>query len=225
LYDLFTSTRSKTMGARGIACPNLSIPALGVKSVTIVETGAALASFDAGFMAAYPDLFHELQVAGFDLRANDYAILKIQTAHDLPCWPLADHAPVSGSQVWALGYPLPGDQTQNPVLSASPGRVYASALESLAYRSAASADEQTFIVSQFSNAGIVFSNAQNEPGQSGGPVIASDGTLVGVVSGYAPTATGQTVTHELVAPNTNFILRSLTPALATALLQKSAACR
>lgn len=222
LHEIFVSTRSKNTN---VVCSGLSIPALGIKGVTVVETGSALSTFDATFMSAFPNLFNELHAQGFDLRAQDYAILKIQTARDLVCWPLATQAPAAAQPVWALGYPLPDDEKTKPVLSSSGGTIYASALESLAYRSATTSQQQAFVVSQYSNSGIVFSNAQNQPGQSGGPVITADGSVVGVVSGYAETPVASGSVHELVAPNTAFILKSLSPALAQTLVQKSAACR
>ncbi len=223
LNDLFVSTRRQNTN---VLCKGIAIPQLGVSAVTVVETGVALASFDATLMSAFPNLFNELRLQGFDLRSNDYAILKIQTTKDLACWPLAALPPAPGQAVWALGYPLPDDNKQKPVLSASPGRVYASALESRAYQMATSPAEQAFVVSQYSNPGIIFSNSQNQQGQSGGPVITADGSVVGVVSGYAATDSGpHTQVHELVAPNTATVLKSMSPALAALLLQKSAACR
>ena len=222
LQELYVSTRSKNTN---VVCKGLSIPALGAATVTVVETGSALSSFDATFTSTFPNLVNELKAQGFDQKGQDYAILKVQVSRPLTCWPLATTVPSPAQTVWAVGYPVTGDPKIKPVLSASAGTIYSSALESFAYRSAATSDQQNYLVSLYSNDGIVYSSAQNESGQSGGPVITADGSVVGVVSGYTDTPSGRASVHELVAPNTAFILKNLSPALAADLATKSAACR
>jgi hypothetical protein len=224
LQELFVSTHSKAVNT---FCKDINIPALGIQGVTVLETGSALSQFDAQFVSTFPNLYKELKNRGFDRRANDYAILKVNPVRTLACWPLSKAAAPAAANIWALGYPLPADiSKQKPVLKASAGRVYASALESRAYASAESPDEQAYLTALYSEAGVLYSNASNQFGQSGGPVIAADGSVVGVVSGFTTvTLKDNSEIHELVASSTESILKEITPALAATLLKKSAACR
>lgn len=220
LPDLFVSTHSRT---GGISCPTLAIPALGVKGVTVVATGTALAQFDSHFMFDFPALYAELKAHGFSTRANDFAILKIAAPHALTCLPLATAPVAMGTSIWAVGFPLPDDEKVKPTLQASPGRVYSSAQESRMYAAAPDDRERQFLNAVYSDAGVVYSSATTQPGQSGGPVITADGTVVAVISGY--TNFGNPEVHELVATSVDAVLRGLPPALAADLAKKSASCR
>ena len=224
LQELFVSTHSKAVNT---FCKDISIPALGIKGVTVVETGSALAQFDAHFVSGFPQLYQELKSRGFDRRANDYAILKVNPGRALACWPLAATAAPAATAVWALGYPLPEDITkQKPTLQASAGRIYGSALESRAYAAAPTPEDQAYLTAVYSEDGVLYSSASNQFGQSGGPVISADGSVVGVVSGFTNvTLKDNSEIHELVASSSASILKTMTPALAATLLQKSAACR
>lgn len=224
LQELFVSTHSKAVNT---FCKDIGIPALGVKGVTVVETGSALSQFDEQFVSTFSTLYQELKSHGFDRRANDFAILKMNPPRPLVCWPLSSTTAPAGTGIWALGYPLPADiKKQKPVLLASAGHVYASATESLAYASTTALIAKTYLTALYSEGGVLYSNASNQFGQSGGPVIAADGTVVGVTSGFTTTTLkDNTDVHELVASTSASILSAMTPALAATLMQKSAACR
>jgi hypothetical protein len=220
LNDIFVSNRSKT---GGINCPTLSIPALGVKGVTVVATGSALSQFDAHFMFDFPSLYNELKSSGFASRTNDYAILKIAVTKPIQCLPINANGASAGTSIWAVGFPVPADEKAKPTLQASPGHVYASALDSRMYADAKTPRDQALLTSLYSEAGVLYSNASNNYGQSGGPVITADGSIVGVVSGF--TNFGDPEVHELVAPSTASFMRSLPLPLAQELMNKTAACR
>jgi hypothetical protein len=224
LQDLFVSTRSQ---ATNVLCKDLSFPALGVRGVTVVATGPAISQFDATFLSAFGSLYLELKAHGFASRSNDYAILKINTPRALTCLPLSAVTVPAETAIWALGYPVPADPSkQKPILSASAGRIYSSALESRAYAAATALIDKSYIQSVYSEEGVLYSSASTQFGQSGGPVISADGTLVGVVSGFTTvTLKDNSEVHELVASTSSSILKSLPPALAATLIQKSAGCR
>lgn len=210
LQELYVSKR-----APNTLCRDISIPALGIKGVTVVETGSSLAQFDARFVNAFPALFNELRTHGMASRANDFAILKVAPPKPLACLKLKATAAPAGSAVWALGYPL----SKTPVLSASAGQVYASAQDSVAYKAATTPADQVYMTSVYSDPAVLYSNASNQFGQSGGPVITADGSIVGVVSGFTVTAAKDgTETHELVAASSASILKSVSPALAAHLV-------
>ena len=217
--DLFVSNHSKT---GGINCPTIAIPALGVKGVTVVATGSALAQFNSHFMFDFPSLYNELKSNGFASRTNDYAILKVALKAPVPCLSISAKGTAAGTPIWAVGFPQTNDEKVQPTLKASAGHVYANALQSRMYATAKTKRERDYLSSLYSEAGVLYSSAANQFGQSGGPVVTANGSLVGVVSGY--TSFGDPEVHELVAVSTASILRSLPTALAREIWHKSASC-
>ncbi len=219
LFDIFVSKISRS---GGIACPNLSVPALGIKGVTVVATGSALTQYDSNFMFNYTTYYNELKTAGFATLRNDFAILKVSPRAPLKCLPLAPNGAAAGATVYAVGYPLPDNEKVKPTLQVSGGRVYAGAQDSKMF-AAANEKERTYLSALYSEPGVLYSSAFTQFGQSGGPVITADGSIVGVVSGY--TATGKPEVHELVAVSSTSFLSALPAPLAQELVRKSASCR
>jgi hypothetical protein len=79
---------------------------------------------------------------------------------------------------------------------------------------------------QYGGTGVLYSDAENDFGQSGGPVIAQDGSVIGVTSGFThANGPNQSDIHELVATSVLTLLQALPADLSAALRQKNASCR
>lgn len=225
LQNLIVPTRSKNTA---VFCPNLSVPGLGAKGLTIVATGSALSDFDHHFLQNFPSLHQELKAQGFASRANDFAILKVDSKKPLACLKLAPQRlknDVLKEKIWALGFPLLEDVNAAVSLSASVGHIYKTPIESHHFKSKSVVSEKRYTETVYSGPGILFSDAQTNLGQSGGPVIDSTGGVIGIVSGFTNTTTATGDVHELVAGSTNFVLGQLPVAEAKALLKRSQRCQ
>lgn len=195
-----------------VVCTSHSIPALGAKSVRVVATGQALTLYSANFMSDNSGLFNELKGKGWTAKSQDFAILKIDAPPGLRCLRVSDAALNAGETLFSVGYPV-APEGQPVVLKASEGVRYARGSDSVAFKSHKTKLDRTWVTEQFESADLLFSNASNTYGQSGGPVVDTQGRIRGVTSGFA-TPLGSDDVHELVAPTWSAIQRGLGEELA-----------
>lgn len=223
LKDLFVVNRPWNTD---VNCAKFSIPATGIEGVVkVVATGSALMIYESQLLADHTGLFRQLSDRGWDRKANDFALLKVEPRNPLACLPLNSKSLGVGQEIWAVGYPTPAEPAGSPVLNASRGRLFPRVEESLTYQSKETESERQWIRTQFGAPSLIFSNAWNEFGQSGGPIINASGEVVGVISGFASPVAGKNKgVHELAGAQATSILRSLPRDLARELMTKNSAC-
>jgi V8-like Glu-specific endopeptidase len=202
LEDAESDPHAKPGAATSIVCKDQTIPALNVSEVQVVAQGSTTE----------------------ESRFGDYAVLKVEAKKSLRCLKLAEKSVASGKTIWAMGFPTPKAKGQIPTLDASAGQLYTRAEESRFYKAQKTDRDRKNVAQLYSEPGVLYSNAHHMPGQSGGPVVSEDATVIGVVSGFTVTRSGKKEIHELVASSTEKILKSLPPSLSTLLVQKSTAC-
>lgn len=216
----------KNPGQTGVTCENFTIPGLGVqRNVKVLATGSSLLLYDSGFLADSFGLFRQLADRGRDRKANDYALLKIETSKSLDCLRLSPKRPVGGQEVWSVGFPVSSVKGAPPVLSASRGQRFSHVEDSVTYQSQPTDADRAWIRRQFGAPGLIFASAMNNFGQSGGPIVDAHGDVVGITSGFSvPVGKNLNNIHELTGPNTASVLVGLPRELARDLLRKNAAC-
>ena len=214
-----------TPGAVNATC-DLQVASLKIKNVTVVATGPGLSIFDENFLLTYTGLFDELRAQGLESRANDFALIKLPVTQPVACLPIHAQGSSPGQNIAALGYPLPADPKQPAPFSQAPGSVYNSSKDSRYYAGQASAAQRTLVERVYSSDGVIYSNANTTFGYSGGPIVALDGSAIGVVSGFTTTElTNTTELHELVGTSMARVLAKLPANISSALIQKSVACK
>jgi S1-C subfamily serine protease len=133
------------------------------------------------------------QIVGLDA-SGDVALLESDSLLPAPYIPLGDSAPGVGERVAAIGFPLGGD------LTITQGSV--------------SALGQSITVNNNQLAGLVQTDTALNPGNSGGPLVALDGTARGIVdalntqanaTGYAiaPQYARSEVQHWITSPESH----------------------
>ena len=124
--------------------------------------------------------------------ANDIAVLQLvtKTPRHLDILPLAEHPASLGRSIFTLGYPAPDILGQSVKMTAG---------------------EVSSTIGEFDDARVLQISAPVQPGNSGGPVIGWDGTVLGIVRSRvtnldpdAPSG-GET---KLVAENVNYAVKS-----------------
>lgn len=189
-------------------CANQTIPSLNVKGVKVVAIGNALTSKEQSN------------------RFGDYAVLKVETKKSLSCLAISDKSTKAGEDLWAMGFPVSKSLRTKSQLSASPGKLYESPVESRYYKAQNDQAERDLISKQYArDAGVMYSNAHHMPGQSGGPVVNKEGRVIGIISGFTVTQSGRREIHELVAGSTEKILKDIPLRLSSLLIEKSRDCQ
>jgi hypothetical protein len=220
LEDLFVAKRPADTRAH---CPEIKIKAIGVDGVDVLATGPALALYDSNFFSTFSDLRSELSSRGWDRKANDFAILKVATPAKLSCLRIHEQT-AKEDPLFAVGFPVEGKGDLPAVISASAGHEYSAVEESQFFQQQKTAASQAWVRALFASPGVIFSNASNDWGQSGGPVVGLDGSLLGVVSGFTSSSVNGAEMHELVAVSVAAVLSSLPSSIAEAIQEKNLAC-
>jgi len=223
IRDLFVV---KNPANTAVTCASFTIPGLGAQgNVKVLATGPALLLYSSGFLADSSGLFRQLKDREWDRKANDFALLKVETTSPIACLRLNPQRPVGGQEVWSVGYPVSPVKDAPPVLSASRGQRFARVEDSVTYQSRTTDNDRAWVRQQFGSARLIFSNAMNNFGQSGGPIVDSRGEVIGITSGFSVPA-GQEFSniHELTGTNTANVLVGLPRELARDLMAKNATC-
>ena len=222
LQDLLVVKNPQSPGA---VCDQ-AIAALGTRNVSVIATGTGLSSYDSSLMFTFNGLANELKSIGLESRATDFALIKIPVTKPVACVPLSAQKLSHAQSITAIGYPMPLDPKTAPSLTLAQGSVYGSAAESRYYQARDSAREKAWADRLYSADGVIYSNANTALGFSGGPIVAADGSLVGVISGFTSVQlANSSELHELVGTSVAQILEKLPQPLAASLLQKSAGCK
>lgn len=228
LLDLMVSTSHSAVGMR---CPHLSIPGLRInadsasagRQIEVVATGRGLSIFDERFFGNTA-LYQKLKASGWADKAQDFAILKVVPVEPLRCLKFAATPAGAGNAVFSVGFPL-SDSNEELSLSASQGHLYVRADESGYYASQNSDLKRAWVNEQFNAPGVLYSNAWNNVGQSGGPIVTAGGQVIGITSGFTAWKDDQRVDrHELVGGGISSVLSSVSPTLAEMIRIKNAAC-
>jgi len=223
LTDLTVVHRPESVNS---VCPKFSIGALGIKgNVKVVATGSALTLYDSSFLMSSSGLFEELRSRGWEQKANDFALLKIETETSLRCLRLNPTRVSNGMDLYSVGYPVSNKKDGEPLLSASRGQMFAGVEQSETFKSQTNEDARQMVRMQYGAKNLIFSNAWNTYGQSGGPIIARDGSVIGITSGFAtPTGGNPKNVHELVGSTIANVLKSLPKETARMIYQKNSGC-
>ena len=208
-------------------CANFQIPAIGVTgNIKVVVTGSALALYTRQLLFDNSGLMQQLRDRGWDRRASDFALLKIEPSAPLSCLRMNAGRLFGGQEAWSVGYPVKAKSTDEPELSASRGRLFSRPEDSQTYQGQPTQEDREWVRAQFGAANLIFSSAANTFGQSGGPIVDGNGAVIGITSGFAsPPNSKENAVHELVGTNIVNVLRSIPRDLSTELMKSNGSCQ
>jgi hypothetical protein len=207
-------------------CAKFQIPALSITgNIKVVATGSALTLYSRQLFHDNSGFMQQLRDRGWDRRSNDFALLKIEVNAPLSCLRMNPGRLIGGQEAWSVGYPIKAKPSDEPELSASRGRLFSRPEDSQTYQGQPTHEDREWIRAQLGAANLIFSNAANTFGQSGGPIVDANGAVIGITSGFAsPPESKENAVHELVGTNIANVLRSFPRELSNELIKGNSSC-